>query len=97
MSSSLKQLNQARAKMTVAISVVVFLLLTLNMLLMSSWADFGANPLYEGTHVTVALAYSIFVIFAGALISAFYIWWANSVLDKLVMQVKEEIAEGNVL
>jgi len=86
---ALTELIRVRARMTLIISIIIIILLTINMLLMSSLAHIGAKPLFPGTNITIVLMYSLFVIIAGAFISGFYVWWANNVLDPLAKKARQ--------
>jgi len=72
-------------------SSVLVIILLVNLYLMSFGTKLGGAKLRDNGVITVAVAYSIFVIFAGAFAAAFYVWWANNYLDPLISQVKRDI------
>ena len=83
-------LVQKRAQMIWPLSMFLVLALAGNLFLMSSGADIGARKISENGVVTVALAYSVFLIFLGAFIAGFYVRWANKNLDPLIEQICDD-------
>ncbi len=88
---SYRKLVNRRAKMIWGMSSVLVIVLLVNLYLMSFGANLGGTTLRDDGVITVVVAYSIFVIFFGALAAAFYVWWANNYLDPLIAQVKRDI------
>lgn len=93
-----KMLVRKRARMVWSLSVFLVLVLAGNLYLMSSGAELGSRTLSSGGVVTIALAYSVFVIFIGAAMAAFYVWWANKYIDPLMAQVRADLVltEGDI-
>ena len=85
-----KALVQKRAKMIWPLSIFLVLALAGNLFLMSSGADIGARKISEDGVITIALVYSIVLIFIGALIAGFYVRWANKNLDPLMDIIVQE-------
>ncbi len=85
-----KKLVKKRARMVWSLSAFTALVLAGNLYLMSSGAELGSRTLSENGVLTIALAYSIGVIFIGAFTAGFYVWWANTKLDPLMEQTKRD-------
>jgi uncharacterized membrane protein (DUF485 family) len=90
-SPGFKKLVRARARVIWPLSFVLVLGLAGNLYLMSSGAHVGARTLTPDGVVTVALAYSLVLIFLGASVAAFYVWWANTYLDPMTDQIRQDI------
>ncbi len=89
-SGKLEQLIKLRMGVTTLLCCTLMLLLAFNLLLLSSWSDLGAKPVFEGSVVSLCLATIIGSIIFAALIGVGYIIWANRVLDTIVAQAKAE-------
>jgi uncharacterized membrane protein (DUF485 family) len=50
-----------------------------------------AQPLYEGTIITMGIPVGVAVIVASFLLTGLYVWRANSKFDDLTKQIKQEI------
>ncbi len=87
-----KKLVKMRARMIWPLSIFLLLALAGNLYLMSSGASLGAKKISPDGAVTIALAYSVLLIFTGASIAGFYVWWANKKLDPLTEEVRREIS-----
>ncbi|MEE9272729.1 MAG: DUF485 domain-containing protein [Robiginitomaculum sp.] len=89
-STIFQQLVRKRARVIWPLSIFLVMALAGNLYLMSSGADIGSKTVSQGGTVTVAIVYSLFLVLLGAIISGFYVWWANTKLDPLMHQVREQ-------
>lgn len=87
-------LVKARAKMVSILTVILLVLLTFNLMLLSSLSKLGALPVTDAAPITLSLVTSIFVIFVSVFITLFYIIWANTYLDKLTIKARAALGTG---
>jgi uncharacterized membrane protein (DUF485 family) len=66
-----------------------------NLYLMSSGAALGARTLSPDVVITVALAYSLALIFSGASVAVFYVWWANKYLDPMTESLRQDLLSAD--
>lgn len=92
---SFRKLARRRSRMVKRLSSAIILLFAGNIYLMSIGAEIGSRVIFDGSVITVALAYSIFIVFAGAVLALFYVWWANTRLDDLIDSVHREVGQGD--
>ncbi|HFB54882.1 MAG TPA: DUF485 domain-containing protein [Hellea balneolensis] len=88
---SFQKLMRTRARVIWPLSVFLVIGLIGNLYLMSSGAELGAQTISEGGVLTVALVYSLVLIFLGASVAIFYVWWANTYLDPMMEHLRREI------
>ncbi|MBL4871397.1 MAG: DUF485 domain-containing protein [Robiginitomaculum sp.] len=84
------RLVQMRARVIWPLSTFLVMALAGNLYLMSSGAALGSTTVFKGGTITIAIVYSICLVFFGAFIAGFYVWWANTKLDPLMKQVREQ-------
>lgn len=88
-----KKLVRMRARIIWPLSVFLVLALAGNLYLMSAGSNIGGRLVSENGVITIALAYSLGLIFLGASAAVFYVWWANKYLDPLMEKVCAEISK----
>ena len=91
--SSFERLARTRAKLIIGFCGALLSILAFNLLLLSTWSDFGRQPWLEGSQVSVALASIIASIVLATILGMIYIRIANSVLDGLAKAAREELDE----
>lgn len=81
----------AREKLRIVslISAILIAVLIGNVLLMSTFAHVASMRLLGS--VSFGIAYSVFVILAGAAATAFYSWWANRWADPATQRAAEKL------
>ena len=81
-----EQLAKRRRRMIWGLSAVLSLILILSIYLMTIGSQLAAQPIVEGSSVTVAIMFGGAVVIVGSAITAFYVLWANRTIDPLVKQ-----------
>jgi len=89
--NSYKSLVRMRIRMTLTLFVILFALLTINLILMSTADHLGARPISEGSPISVSLLVCACSIVFGAITSMLYVYWATSKLDPLVEQARSDL------
>lgn len=83
LNSEIKRAIRLRLRLAAGLSVLLLAIFVGNLLLMSGLADLAA---YEagGGAIPPGIAYSLFLIGAGAAASLLYVWVANRIIDPLI-------------
>jgi len=88
-----KSLTQKRGRMIFVLTIISLLVLLGNLLLMSTLSHQAGQQLYEGSSISIAIAYSVFVVFFGACICSFYVFWANRKIDDLIKTIHDKASQ----
>jgi len=85
------ELVRSRSSWGWSLSLLVMIIYYGFILVVAFNKELLAQPLYEGTIITVGIPVGIAVIVASFLLTGIYVWRANSKFDDLTKQIKQEI------
>ena len=85
-----KELSLKRRRMVLSLTLISLLVLLGNLLLMSVLGEQAARRLFAGSSISIAIAYSVFVVFFGAFVCSFYVFWANRKIDDLIDKIRSK-------
>ncbi len=83
------QLCQSRSRLAWTLSVIVLAIYLAFILLVAFGGDFMAAPLVAGGVTTVGIVIGIGVILSAIVLTAIYVWKANTTFDDLTRRLLE--------
>ena len=84
-----KQLCQSRSRLAWALSAIVLAIYLAFILLVAFGGAFMSAPLVAGGVTTVGIVVGVGVILSAIVLTAIYVWKANTVFDDLTHQLLE--------
>ena len=85
-----EQLCQSRSRLAWTLSAIVLIIYLGFILLVAFGGNFLATPLVEGGVTTVGIVVGIGVILVAIVLTAIYVWKANTTFDDLTRGLLEE-------